>query len=143
MDCKIRNLAEDTIGYYEKSFYYFNNYIKEIYEEKEIDISKDITQDLVNNYILYMQEEKGLKITTINIRIRGIRSILYFFMEKGYIDNFKIKQAKADEEIPDLYTDEEIRKLLKKINIKKCSFAEYRTWVVETFLLVLVLEVKH
>lgn len=133
LDCKIRNLAEDTIDYYEKSFYYFNNYISENYEEKEINISEEITQELVNNYILYMQEEKGLKITTINIRIRGIRSILYFFMEKGYIDHFKIKQAKADEEIPDLYTDDEIKKLLKKPNIKKCSFAEYRTWVVENF----------
>lgn len=144
VDCKVRNLANDTIEYYEKAFCYFNNFINEEYlceykedyekddEKREIDISKYIGQETINQYILYMRN-KNLKISTINIRLRGIRSILYYFMKKGYIEQFEIKQAKEDERIPELYTDEEIEILIKKPNLKTCSFAEYRSWVVVNF----------
>lgn len=130
IDCKVKNLSQDTINYYNESFDYFNKYIIQTYDE--LNIKEDITKETINAYIIYMQNKK-LKDTTINIKLRGIRSILYFFMKNDYIEEFEIKLIKEDETIPDLYTDEEIKKLLKKPNIKKCTFAEYRTWVVENF----------
>lgn len=41
---------------------------------------------------------------------------------------------RANETIKDTYTDAEISKLLKKPDIKKVSFPEYRTWVIVNFL---------
>lgn len=129
-DCKIRNLAEGTINIYEEDFDYFIKFVNENYSK--FDIENDLTKDIVNKYIMEMKE-KGLKTSTINIRLRSIRCVLYYFMRSGYIREFKIEQIKEEKEIPPLYTKEEIKKLLKKPNIKKCSFAEYRTWVVINF----------
>lgn len=129
-ECKVRNLSNYTIWYYVENFRYFTDFLNDTF--KNLDIKNNISSQTIKNYIVYMRD-KDLKETTINIRLRGIRSILYYFMANNYIDNFKIQLLKQDETIPEVYTDEEIQKLLKKPNIKKCTFAEYRTWVVESF----------
>ncbi len=129
-DCKVRNLTQDTINYYNESFISFENFLKQTY--KNFNVSTDTKKDLIDKYIIYMQN-KNLKDTTINIKLRGIRSILYFLMKNDYIEHFEIKLLKEDDPIPDLYTNDEIRKLLKKPNLKKCTFAEYRTWAIINF----------
>lgn len=129
-DCKIRNLAKATIGIYEEDFDYFIKFVNANYPQ--MDIEKELTKDVVNKYIMEMKE-KELKTSTINIRLRSIRCVLYYFMKNGYISQFKIEQTKEEKGIPQLYTKEEIKKLLKKPNLKKCTFAEYRTWVIINF----------
>ena len=47
----------------------------------------------------------------------------------GYADTFKITSIKAEKKIKETYTDNEVNILLKKPDIKKCSFSEYRDWV--------------
>ena len=130
VDCKVRNLAADTIAYYNKCFKSFMNYVKENYVD--LNIRKDINKHIIDGYVLYMRKN-NLKDTTININLRGIRSILYYFMKEHYIEVFEIKLIKEDDKIPKLYTDEEIKKLLKKPNMKTCTFAEYRTWTIINF----------
>ena len=46
-----------------------------------------------------------------------------------------MKKYKGEEPIKETYTDEELKILLQKPNMKKCTFAEYRTWVVVNFLI--------
>lgn len=130
VECKVKNLSQDTINYYNTSFKYFKEYIERTC--KNFNIENDINKDIINNYIIDMQDRE-LKDSTINIRLRGIRSILYYFMENDYIKGFEINLIKEDETIPNLYTDEEMKILLKKPNIKTCTFAEYRTWVIVNF----------
>lgn len=81
-------------------------------------------------------KDKEVKDTTINIRIRAIRYVLYYFMRNRYIDEFKISEIKETSQGIELYTDNEIKKLLKKPDIKKCTFAEYRIWVIVNFFVV-------
>lgn len=129
-DCKIRNLTDTSIKSYKQCFDYFIGYIEE--NHKVNNIYNDITKEKIDKYVVYMQE-RGLKDTTINIRLRSIRCVLYYFMEKGYIQKFTIKQIKETNKMPKLYNDEEIKKLLAKPNIQKCNFAEYRTWAIINF----------
>ena len=72
-------------------------------------------------YILYLQE-RGLKDITVNTHIRELRSILYYFMEQGWLCNFKIKLIKAESSIIETYSDSELRLLLEKPNMKKCTY---------------------
>lgn len=130
VDCKIRNLSQATIKYYNESFGYFIEYVEKNY--KNLNIKADLNKDVVTNFIMYMQDN-NLKDTTINIRLRAIRCVLYYFMQCSYIEHFEIKQVRENERIPELYTDAEIKKLLKKPNLKTCTFAEYRTWVIINF----------
>jgi len=131
LDCKIRNLAQATINSYDECFNYFIDYMENNYNN--LNIRKDITKSTIDNYILDMQQS-NLKDTTINIRLRSIRCVLYYFMNNNYIEEFKINLIKENEKIPKLYTDDEVMKLLKKPNMKQCTFAEYRTWVIINFL---------
>lgn len=132
VDCKIRNLSQNTIKYYNENFNYFISYMEETFKNEKIVVKEHITKDTISNYIIYMQNH-NLKDTTINLRLRAVRCVLYYFMKCDYIQNFEIKQIKENEEIPNLYTDTEIKRLLKKPNMKTCNFAEYRTWVIINF----------
>lgn len=129
-DCKIRNLTETSIKSYKQCFDYFIKYIEE--NHKVNNIYNDMTKKQIDEYVIFMKE-KGLKDTTINIRLRSIRCVLYYFMEKGYIEKFTIKQIKETDKMPKLYNDEEIKKLLVKPNVQRCNFAEYRTWAIINF----------
>lgn len=79
VDCKIRNLAQDTLDYYNESFHSFMEFINKSYEN--FNVKEDIRKKTIDNYILYMQEKK-LKDTTINIKLRGIRRISYYFTQQ-------------------------------------------------------------
>ena len=48
--------------------------------------------------------------------------------------HFKMQAIKVDRSGVETYTDAELTALLKKPNIKKCSFAEYQCWVIINFL---------
>ena len=72
---------------------------------------------------------------SINTRLRGIRTILYYAMEKGYLQPFKIKLIKAVKKIKPTYTEEELERLLKKPDIKKTNFKEFRTWAIINYVL--------
>lgn len=126
--CKVKNLSDMTIRYYKDGYGFFTAYL----EKKDIYL-ENINKKMIDNYVLYMRSQ-GLRDTTINTRIRSIRAILYFLMEEGDLRYFKIKLIVQTQENKKLYTDKEIEKLLKKPNKKKCTFAEFRTWALENFL---------
>ena len=128
-NCKARNLREYTVKFYD-------NTIRTIYKFIEPKTYIDsITSDTVDNFILSCKKELDIKDTTINTYLRALKTILYFFMEKGYMKEFKISLVKMDKEIIETYSKEELDSLLKKPNIKKCDFIEYRNWVICNFLL--------
>ena len=64
-----------------------------------------------------------------------VRAFLYWCMERHYMERFPIKMIHADEPVKEPYTADELERLLKKPDVKKCSFAEYRNWVIVNFLL--------
>lgn len=55
-------------------------------------------------------------------------------MEEGYIAHFKMKAIKTDKNHIETYNEQELKLLLKKTDIKKCSFTEYQSWVMTNFL---------
>lgn len=125
----IKNLSNHTLSYYQRTFDKFINFIG---EDKPTNI---ITSDLMGDYILYLKADDNINDITINTHIRGMRAILYYFMRLGYMDKFKIQLIKAEKPIKETYTDSELEILLKKPNLRKCRFTEYRDYVVINYLL--------
>jgi len=127
---KIKNLSEASIIYYEECFKFFTKY----YPANKP--CADITKDICLGYVQHLRETRPeVKDTTINTYLRAIRSILYFAMEHDYLPRFKVELIKADKEVKETYTDVELALLLKKPAVKKCSFTEYRNWVIVNYLL--------
>ena len=127
---KIRNLSQESIDYYEKCYWYFTDFYA-----AELPCS-DITKDVCLGYIQYLRQTRpNLKDVTLNTYLRGVRALVYYGMELGYLPRFKLELVKADKELKETYTDEELALLLKKPDIAKCGFTEYRNWVVVNYLL--------
>lgn len=125
--CKAKNLSEYSILFYERQFGKF----LEWYGCDDLD---GIDQNTIQNFILYLQE-KDVSDITVNTYLRAIRAVLYYWMELGYLPKFKISLVKAQKKVKETYTDEELALLLKKPDLKKCTFAEYRNWVLVNYLL--------
>lgn len=127
--CRARNLSDKTLEIYEVRFSVFQKYLS----GKELKPS-EIDQDVIDGFILYLQK-RGCNDITVQSYIRDIRSFFYYLMNNGFTPEFKIKLPKADKKIKETYTDEELKKLLKKPNLKRCEFNEYKTWVFSNYLL--------
>lgn len=126
---KVRNLSEDTLRTYQCHFNIFIRYIN-----KETPIS-DVTSECLDGFIIYLRSTSKANEITINTYLRTMRAFLYFCMDCGYLEQYKIVMPKVEKKVKETYTDQELERLMKKPNINKCSFTEYRIWVFENYLL--------
>lgn len=129
IDMKSRNLRQGTIKHYQE-------FIQQIYKRIPQDtLISSFGADTVPAFIVALKDSENLNDVSIGTYSRDLKTLLRFFMDKEYIPHFKIKLPKADKQPIETYTDTELKKLLKKSDVKKCSFTEYRTWVIVNFLL--------
>ena len=126
-NCRQRNLREGTIKHYKQSYTQFYKYF-----EPETPI-EDITEKAYNNYVLHLRKTLHNDVS-INSYLRDLITTLHFLMNEGYISTFKMQAIKVDKSNVETYTDEELKTLLSKPNIKKCSFTEYQCWVMTNLL---------
>ena len=127
-DCMARNLRPYTIKHYKEAYKVIIRYV-----EPSINIKK-LNSNFVKDYIINLQAT-NIKDQTLHTYVRDLKTILYYFMKQQYIPTFKISLPKTNNKPIETYTKEEIDKLLKKPNINKCTFAEYRNWAItNTFL---------
>ena len=128
-NCKARNLRNGTLRHYTDTITQLYKYI-----DPKMPI-EEITIDLYDQFIKDLRSNNTMNDTTLYTYGRDLKTILYYLMRQEYIPNFKIKQAKADKQPIETYTDEELRRLLKKPNLKQCTFHEFKSWVMVNFLL--------
>lgn len=105
---------------------------------RDNNLTGDEEVEILNDDIIYkwvnIMKQRDLKPESINSYLSRIRTFIYYCIEKFNIKPFKIKLISHQEENVRYYTDDELRLLLKKPN-NKCSFVEYRTWVICCFML--------
>lgn len=128
--CTVKNLSPETIHLYQNQFRTFYKTL-----EKKDCLMSEITSKDVDNFILHLRKQNTCNDITINSYLRGLRAFLYFAMDNQYLPAFKVTIPKVDKTIKETYTDEELEKLLKKPNLKQCSFTEYKIWVYINYLL--------
>ena len=127
--CTVRNLSDKTILSYKQicaRFFDFYDTRKQV---------STITEDTIDDYILWLREEVKVSDVTVNTYLRTLRAFLYYCMDCDYLDPFKIQLCKTEKPIKQTYSDEELERLLQKPNLRKCTFSEYKTWVFENYLL--------
>ena len=121
--------SDNTIRYYEDNYSIFTNFFN------ENNFCSTITEDTIQEYIEYLRNKNpNLKDTSINTYLRAVRSMLYYFMERKYLNYFKIRLINEEEPIKIVYTDDEINRILKKPNFKVCNFAELRNWALSNYM---------
>ena len=127
--CIIRNLSPKTIKRYEEDYHIFERFID------GSTLTSQITSDTIDDFIIHLRNNTNAKGITINSYLRSIRAFLYFGMNGGYIQRFTVHLPKVEKAIKETYTEEELKLLLKKPDIKNCTFKEYQMWVYSNYLL--------
>ena len=123
---KEAGLSKDTLRSYYTAV---EQYVKWLIENEEITIDKiDVSffnKDRIRLFLLYLEEEKKVSITTRNLRRAGLVAFLSFAAENApvyanaYIEaqTIKVKRAPKPEKI--FLTVEEYKALLQSIDISK------------------------
>ena len=120
----VMNISEESIKHYQFCFKYF----KEFFGENRN--CEEVTEQTIFDYLAHIRKTKPhVKQKTVSTYMRGLRTIFYFMMNSGYMQEFKITLPRVEETIKETYTDYEIQTLIKKPDVKSCTFAEYRNWV--------------
>lgn len=120
-DCRTRGVEEVTIAGYEYACKKFLEYLQE-----DIRCS-DLRQELFDDY--QMELATRVKAETVNSYLFKISPVLKFGKERGYITaDIQLSHMAYQEHFKDVYTEDEIRKLLARPKTNK--FNEYRTWVI-------------
>ncbi|MBE7052785.1 MAG: site-specific integrase [Ruminococcaceae bacterium] len=126
-NCRQRNLREGTINHYKQSYTQFYKHFN-----PQMPIT-NLTQDVYKQFIVHLRKTLHNDVS-INSYLRDLIATLHFLMNEGYLEHYKMQAIKVDKAHVETYTDEELKLLLKKPNIKKCSFSEYQSWVMTNFL---------
>ena len=123
------NVSPYTLRFYKDCFHSFTTFV----DEKTP--CADITLQTVNGYILALKEKKNLSDITINSYLRGVRALLYYGMEIVCIKPFRIVCIRAEKKQKETYSEHEIIALIKRPDVKTCSFAEFRSWAMVNYFL--------
>ena len=123
---KAEGVTEKTIQSYHNIFHSIG---------KHLDLSMGIDELTKNDLtgLVCALKDKGLSDNTINSYTRHLHSFLEWAKKENLTD-VTLAIYKPCETIKDTYTDEELRKLLKKPNMKTVKFFDYRNWVIINFL---------
>ncbi len=129
--CKIKNLRADTIKGYKGHFTIFNRFLG-----NDDMLISEISYQMIGCFVLELRSDRHkCNEITVNSYLRGVRVFLYYCMDMGYLDHFKITIPKADKKLKETYSDAELKVLLKKPDLKSCDFSEYKVWVFSNYLL--------
>ena len=124
--CRQRNLRQGTINHYKQSYTQFYKYF-----DPQMPI-EDIDEQIYKDYVLHLKSTLDNDVS-INSYLRDLITTIHFFMYEGYLPHFKMQAIKVDKSHIETYNDTELQLLLKKPNVKKCSFTEYQCWVMTNF----------
>lgn len=127
--CRARNLRDGTIKHYKESFNSIYRFI-----EPNTPIAS-LTVRTVEQFVIDVKNNLQIKDTTLFTYTRDLKTLMRYFMKQEYIPYLNIKLISVSKEPIECYTDDELKKLLKKPNMKSCTFSEYRNWVMANFLL--------
>lgn len=125
-----KNLAKATIKNYEQSFLYFMEFFGFNADTLLSEVKESMFYEWMNSMKL-----DGVRFTSINHYLRDNRTFFNWCMDKGYIeDKFKIPMMEGQEELPKMFSDEELILLLEKPK-QGDSFTTWRTWLIVNWVL--------
>ena len=123
------NRSASTLRNYKQSYEYFLTY-NELTTATPADT---ITVNHIYTWIEKMKEQET-KASTMNHYLRDIRTFLYWCMDCGKVESFKIHLTEAQQEIPKHFSDTDLKKLTEK-PAKRADYTEWRVWAVVNWIL--------
>lgn len=127
MSCKARKLSRYTIDSYESNYRLLSEFLGE-----ECDISL-LNDKVVHDYLNFLCENYSGKTTTLNSRLRYVRSLFNYAHEQGYCKKIRIRLIKENVENKAPLTKQQVEKLIARP--KNMRFTEVKMWVITNLVL--------
>lgn len=123
---RAQGLSEKTLETYITDFFVMGKYL---------DMSKSIsvlrTEDI--QAVFVQMADRDVSRNTIRHYSASFKSFISWCTKNG-LSSAKVALFKGEEAIPQTYTKTELEQLLKKPNMKTCSFTEFRNWCIVNLL---------
>jgi integrase/recombinase XerD len=136
-DCEIRNLRPHTIRYYQNEIHACLNQLREQGINVETLSPVLVTQEHIKeNVIAYMRHQKGLRIVTINTRLRALRAFFNYLFKAKHIPQNPfdgITLLKDRKTVIATFSKEQLNKLFKQPDLK--TFTGVRDYTILMLLL--------
>ena len=126
--CRVKNLSQASIVSYENKIHPFVDYC-------DGGLISAVTIDTVDGFTNHLKTEHNVNDVSAVSYLRSVRAFLYYCMECNYMTTFKIHLPKAQKDIKETYSNEQLEKLLAKPDLNSCTFTEFKTWVFENYML--------
>ncbi|USK45508.1 tyrosine-type recombinase/integrase [Cytobacillus oceanisediminis] len=121
-DCDLRNLRPYTIKYYRNEISAFLKHLSEQGIDLVLLKPYCLTEEHIKeNVILYMRNYKGIKIVSINTRLRALRAFFNFLYNAKQIPKnpmANIKLLKDRKRVIPTFTKEQLNKLFRQPDLK-------------------------
>lgn len=122
-------LSRKAKGLSDKTLITYNQHFKAVQRHLDIDIPiDDLTKSDLECMVSSMRASE-LAPNTISSYVRTVKTFLSWCNDED-ITSLNMHTYKCEETIKETYSDKELERLLKKPNMRKCAFSEYRTWVI-------------
>ncbi len=132
-NCRIRNLSEYTIQYYQDKLTEFKSWL--VNTGRDTSPSTITLQDIQQTVII-PQMDRGLQESSINNRLRAIRAFFNFLYNNGYIAKNPVenlKMVKEQKKVVNSLTKEQVNLLFTQPDIT--TFTGFRDYTILTLLL--------
>ena len=129
-----RGNSKATLDFYRRFYKKYTAYIMDCLNTtpKELPI-EHLTSGVAQSAFIHYLETLNINQQTINSYLRGFRAFGNFCEEEGYIDGFKCPIKEVEPPIKEVYSDEELHRLLKKLDIS--DFVEFRSYCIISLIL--------
>ena len=132
-DARIRNLSEHTLKYYRNELTAFRG----ILESQNVSTRPDrVTTEIIRTNLILHMMDAGAKETSINTRLRAVRSFFNYLTKEGMLEENPaddLKLIKAKKEIIETFSREQVRDLLRQPD--QSTFTGYRDYTILLLLL--------
>lgn len=128
-------LEKQADGRSEKTIESYQGSIKKFLDafDRELKV-KDINKDTIVQYKNKLQDDDNLSLASINHYIRDLKAFLSWGNKALYFPKIQLSLIKGQEAIKEVYSTEELDKLLEKPK-RKLNFVEWRTWAIINWIL--------
>ena len=127
-------LSKQADGLSDKTLQTYRQHLSAVSKYLIINTELDALQKTDLDNMIVSMRGSGLSSNSISSYTRTLKSF-FSWCNGENITNLNMKRYKAEETIKETYSDKELATLLKKPNVKKCTFAEFHNWTIINFLL--------
>ena len=126
--------SKATYTSYRGSLAIFSYWLEEERDDLETPVTTFTSSESLNDFYIYLDEERGNKQSSIVHHKRQLRTFMYWLMDNNLIEEFPIKIMAAQEEVFKFYTDEELELVTRKPSVT-ANFSEWRNYIIVLLML--------